>query len=206
MISETMIKHNRHCGVFLWSGDKQPTKARWLWSRHTRHIWLGLVSLSLRNSFCPLVYKFHSTPIKSLSKWWQARGGHRSRPHPPGNGNICLKTMSAVKIFTSGSKWRISGTGRCRLGSLTAEQHSETSHWFGLVKEKSPCHLEPPTRFFFFTLPEQLFFFGPEIWTFYLMYPPLNEVSSLAGGLWLAVGQTVCLLQSYLVCESNEIC
>lgn len=123
IISETM-KNTRNILVFSSEAATTTTTHRTKMSsfRSTQHIWLDLVSLSggLRNTFCPLVYKFHPTPIKSLSKWWQARGSHRSQPYPPGVGNICPKTLSVVKIFNWGSKWRISRTGRCHLGSLTA--------------------------------------------------------------------------------------
>lgn len=116
MIWETM-KNTIDFVVFPFEAatNKPPNRDNFVPSHSTHLTRFAFIIKGITKQFLSSCLQISLHPIKSLSKWWQARRRHRSRPHPPGDGNICPKTMSVVKIFNSGSKWRISGTGRCHL-------------------------------------------------------------------------------------------
>lgn len=117
-------KHKKHSGVFLWSSDKQPPHTR------PRRACPGALNTSDRAWFYyPWDYEtvsvllFTNFTPPPLNRWANgAKPGEVTAVSliPLGTAIFARKTLSVVKIFNSGSKWRISGTGRCHLGSLAA--------------------------------------------------------------------------------------
>lgn len=147
-------KHKKHSGVFLWSSDKQPPHTR---PRRARP---GALNTSDRAWFYyPWDYEtvsvllFTNFTPPPLNRW--ANGGKPGEVTavsliPLGTAIFARKPCQSLKYSILGQSGGSAELADVTSGALqlTAEQHSETSHWHCFVKWKGPCHLKPPTLFF----------------------------------------------------------